>query len=176
MALTRDEQALADRIAAEVISAMPDAIETARRANYTMARQLTIAYISFASTVVITLFIDQRLPRWPLYMFAFFLFVTAGFWNRKADEFRRQGADPYLIEQRERRLAIRIVVLVPLVIVLVAVFGMAGYSAAMLRTPLTVVFFLWVWDLVGLMRAQGAERAAQRAAAIPATLRGLRLA
>jgi len=162
--LTRDEQALANKIAAEVISAMPDAVEGARRANYAMARQLTIAYISFASTVLITLFIDQNLPRWPLYMFAFFLFVTAGFWNLKADEYRRQGGDPHLLKQHQRRQGARIVVLVPLVVVLVAAFVMAGYAPAMLGAPLTVVFFLWLWDLVALMRAQGADHADRRAA------------
>lgn len=167
MTLTRDEQALANKIAAEVISAMPDAVEVARRANYAMARQLTIAYISFASTVVITLFIDQKLPRWPLYMFAFFLFVTAGFWNLKADQYRRQGGDPHLVKMHRRRQGVRIVVLVPLVVVIVAAFVMAGYAPAMLGTPLTVVFFLWLWDLVALMRAQGAENADRRAAEAP---------
>jgi hypothetical protein len=140
---------------------MPDMVEVARRANYSMARQLTIAYFSFASTVLITLFIDQNLPRWPLYMFVVILLLTAGFWNRKADEYRRQGADPYLMKQRERRLATRMVVLTPVVILFVAAFGLAGYGAALLQGPLVIVFILWVWDLVGLMRAQGRVRTAE---------------
>lgn len=162
MALTADEQVLADRIAAEVISALPDAVEVARRANYQMARQLTIAYVSFAATIVVTLFIDQHLPRWPLYTFALILLLIAGFWNRKADDYRRQGADPYMLRERERRVALRIVVVVPVVIVVVAAFVMAGYTTAMLRAPLTVIFFLWVWDLVGLMRAESLTKAAQQ--------------
>ena len=157
MSLINDEQALADRIAAEVISLMPDPIEIARRANHSMARQLTIVYVSFASTVLVTLFIDQHLPRWPLYTFILVLLLMAGFWNSRADRYRRQGADPYLIKHREHRQAVRIVVMVPIVILSVAAFGMAGYAAALLRAPLTIVFILWAWDLITLMYAQGRE-------------------
>ena len=163
MSLIHDEQALADRIAAEVISLMPDPIEAARHANYSMARQLTIVYVSFAATVLVTLFVDQHLPRWPLYAFILVLLIAAGFWNGRADRYRRQGADPYLIKQREQRQAVRIVVLVPVVILLVAAFGMAGYSGAMLGAPLTIVFILWVWDLVTLLYAQGQARAEEQA-------------
>ena len=165
MSLTIDDHALAERIAAEVVSQMPDPMETARSVNFTMARQLTIAYVSFASTVLITITIDAHLPRWPLYIFVAFLFVIAGFWNRRADQFRRDATDPYMLKHHQRRQMIRLVVLVPVVLLLVAAFGMAGYAAAMLRTPLTIVFILWVWDLLGLMRATGLAKAAEQASA-----------
>lgn len=170
MALTVDEKALANQIAAEVISAIPSPVESARRANFMMARQLTIAYLSFAATIMITLFIDEHLPRWPLWVFAFFLFITSMFWNRKANEYRKEGGDPYLVKMHERRLFTRIVVLVPLTIVLVAIFGMAGYNEAMLKTPLTIVFVLWLMDLIGLLRSQGADHSARQAEAAQETL------
>lgn len=170
MALTVNEKALANEIAAEVISAIPSPVESARRANFMMARQLTIAYLSFGATIVVTLFIDQNLPRWPLWVFAFFLFITSLFWNSRANQFRREGGDPYLVKMHERRLFTRVVVMVPLVIILVLIFGLAGYSGAMLKGPLAIVFVLWFMDLIGVMRSQSAERSARTAEAASETM------
>lgn len=170
MALTVDEKTLANEIAAEVISAIPSPIEAARRANFMMARQLNIAYLSFAATVMITLFIDQALPRWPLWVFAFFLFVTSMFWNSKANQFRREGGDPYLVRLHERRLFTRVVVIVPLVIIMVAIFGMTGYTGALLKAPLGIAFVLWFMDLIAVMRSQSADRTARTVEAAAETL------
>lgn len=135
-----------------------------------MARQLTIAYLSFAATVMVTLFIDQALPRWPLWVFAFFLLVTSIFWNSKANQFRREGGDPYLVKVHERRLFTRVVVIVPLVILLTAIFGLSGYSGAMLKGPLTIAFVLWFFDLLAVMRSQSADRTARTAEAAQETM------